>query len=61
MELEAEAARRGCRDALIETLEDSVAKLYARHGYHQVALVTGYVGRFNRHIMLKPSISVPPQ
>lgn len=57
--LEAEAARRGCRDALIETLDESVAKLYERLGYQQVAFVAGYVGRFNRHIMLKPSISVP--
>jgi GNAT superfamily N-acetyltransferase len=56
-EIESEAAIRGCRDALIETLDDSVANLYSRLGYHSVAVVSGYVGRFNRHIMLKPSIS----
>ena len=61
LELEVEAAKRGCRDALIETLDDSVAKLYARLGYQAVATVAGYVGRFNRHIMLKPCISAPPQ
>lgn len=56
LELEAEAARRGCEDAIIETLDDSVARLYERTGYEAVAVVTAYVGRFNRHIMLKPRI-----
>lgn len=56
-EMESEAALRGCRDALIETLDDSVATLYSRLGYRSIAVVNGYVGRFNRHIMLKPSIS----
>ena len=60
-ELEAEAGRRGCHDAIIETLEESVAKLYARLGYKQVAFVAGYVGHFNRHIMLKPHLSLLPQ
>lgn len=58
-ELESEALRRGCRDALIETLDDRVAQLYARQGYQAVAVVAAYVGRFNRHIMIKPSL-LPP-
>ena len=57
--LESEAARRGCRDALIETLDDSVARFYDRLGYKQIAFVASYVGHFNRHIMLKPSVTVP--
>jgi GNAT superfamily N-acetyltransferase len=51
--LESQAARRGCRDALIETLDDGVAAFYGRLGYRSVAVVAGYVGPFNRHIMLK--------
>ena len=56
--LEAEAAHRGCRDALIETLDDGVAALYGRLGYRSVAVVSGYVGPFNRHILVKPLESV---
>jgi GNAT superfamily N-acetyltransferase len=56
LELEAEAAKRGCRDALIETLEESVAQLYARLGYEQVAYIPSYVGSFNRHFMLKTTL-----
>ena len=51
--LESEAAHRGCLDALIETLDDGVAALYGRLGYRSVAVVAGYVGPFNRHILLK--------
>jgi GNAT superfamily N-acetyltransferase len=51
--LESQAARRGCRDALIETLDDGVASLYGQLGYRSVAVVAGYVGPFNRHILLK--------
>lgn len=54
--LESEAQKRGCKDALIETLDDNVARLYRHLGYHSVAQVKAYVGRFDRHIMLKPSI-----
>ena len=54
--LESEAEKRGCKDALIETLDDTVASLYRHLGYRSVAEVKGYVGRFNRHIMLKPNI-----
>ncbi len=49
-----EAARdRGCRDAVIETLDDRVAGLYRRQGYEQLAYIPGYVGPFNRSILLK--------
>ena len=54
--LESEAQKRGCKDALIETLDDKVASLYRHLGYSSVAEVKAYVGRFSRHIMLKPSI-----
>lgn len=56
-ELESEAVKRGCRDALIETLDDSVANLYSRLGYQPLVVVERYLGRFNRHIMLKPCLS----
>jgi GNAT superfamily N-acetyltransferase len=56
-ELESEAVNRGCRDVLIETLDDSVANLYSRFGYQPLAVVDCYVGHFNRHIMLKPRLS----
>ena len=57
--LESEATKRGCRDALIETLDDTVANLYRHLGYRTIAEVKGYVGRFGRHIMLKPIL--PPR
>ena len=52
--LESEAVRRGCRDALIETLDDKVTAFYGRLGYRTVTVVAGYIGPFNRHILLKP-------
>jgi len=55
-ELESEAARRGCRDAIIETLDDSVANLYRRLGYRVVAHLPDYLGPFPRHTMLKPNL-----
>lgn len=61
LELEAEAARRGCKDALIETLSDEVANLYMRLGYQPVAVVQRYVGRFTRHILVKPSLAAAQQ
>jgi len=51
LELAAHAA--GCRDAIIETLDDRAAKLYKNHGYEELAYVAAYVGPFNRHILLK--------
>jgi len=52
--LEALAAAEGCRDAVIETLDDRVAALYRRVGYRAIAFIAGYVGPFNRHVLLKP-------
>jgi ribosomal protein S18 acetylase RimI-like enzyme len=59
--LEAEATRLGCRTALLETLSDSAARLYARLGYQTLAEIKEYVGPFNRYIMLKslPSAEAP--
>jgi hypothetical protein len=57
-ELESEAARRGCHDSIIETLDDEVAAVYERLGYRSVARLPHYVGRFNRHIMLKVGLAV---
>jgi GNAT superfamily N-acetyltransferase len=51
--MEQEAAAVGCDSSIIETLNDRVANLYARLGYQTLAVVNGYVGPFNRHIMLK--------
>jgi GNAT superfamily N-acetyltransferase len=56
-ELESEAARRGCHDSIIETLDDAVAALYEGLGYRSVAHLPHSVGRFNRHIMLKPGLA----
>ena len=56
-ELEAQAARRGCKDALIETLSDRVAEFYARCGYAPVASVSRYVGPFTKHILVKTPLS----
>jgi GNAT superfamily N-acetyltransferase len=52
-ELEAEALRRGCRDAIIETLDGAVADLYRRLGYRLVAHLPAYLGSCDRHILLK--------
>jgi ribosomal protein S18 acetylase RimI-like enzyme len=60
-ELEAEAVRRGCTDALIETLSNEVASLYARLGYETVARVPRYVGQFTKHILIKPALVAAPQ
>lgn len=54
--LELQAVHLGCRDALIETLDDGVAAYYGRLGYRSVAVVAGYVGPFNRHILVKPLV-----
>jgi GNAT superfamily N-acetyltransferase len=50
--LEAEAARRGCADALLDTLlAENVAFCLAR-GYRVVAVVSNYVGPFDRTILV---------
>lgn len=51
--LEAAARDVGCHDALIETLDERVARLYGRLGYVTLAVVPGYVGPFDRHILRK--------
>lgn len=56
--LEDAACRDGCRDALVETLDDGLAGLYARLGYVELARVRNYVGPFHRHILLK-SLGAP--
>ena len=51
--LEAAAREAGCHDALIETLDARAARLYGRLGYVTLAVVPGYVGPFDRHILRK--------
>jgi GNAT superfamily N-acetyltransferase len=51
--LEAQALRRGCLDALIETLSDDVAALYEHLGYACIAHVHDFVPGFTRHTLLK--------
>lgn len=55
--LESEAGRRGCHDAMIETLDDSVAHLYVRFGYHLVARLPHFLGPFTRHTLLKTPLA----
>ncbi len=55
--IEIAAAERGCQDALIETLSDNNADFYHGLGYRPVATIPRFVGRFTRHIMVKP---LPP-
>lgn len=51
--LEALALARGCREALVETLDDGVADWYKRCGYRIVAHLPGYCGPWSRHTLLK--------
>ena len=51
--LEALALRRGCLDALIETLLDDAAALYEHLGYACIAHVHDLVPGFTRHTLLK--------
>jgi ribosomal protein S18 acetylase RimI-like enzyme len=55
--LEAQASDTGCTSALIETLSDEAARLYARAGYEAVAIIPNYVGHFTRHVMLKSLVT----
>lgn len=52
-QVEAQALKRGCVDALIETLLDEVAELYEHLGYACIAHVHDYVPGFTRHTLLK--------
>ncbi len=52
-QLEAQALRRGCFDALIETLLDEVAEIYEHLGYACIAHVHDFVPGFTRHTLLK--------
>ncbi|MDT9001607.1 GNAT family N-acetyltransferase [Paucibacter sp. APW11] len=52
-QLEAQALRRGCVDALIETLLDDAAALYEHLGYACIAHLHDFVPGFTRHTLLK--------
>jgi GNAT superfamily N-acetyltransferase len=52
-QLEAQALKRGCVDALIETLSDRNAELFERLGYAMMAHVHDYVPGFTRYILIK--------
>ena len=52
-QLEAQALRRGCVDALIETLSDRNAELYERLGYAMMAHIHDYIPGFTRYILIK--------
>jgi GNAT superfamily N-acetyltransferase len=52
-QIEAMALRRGCVDALIETLLDEVAEIYEHLGYACIAHVHDFVPGFTRHTLLK--------
>ncbi|MBB2483749.1 GNAT family N-acetyltransferase [Mitsuaria sp. WAJ17] len=51
--LEAQALRRGCRDALIETLLDDAAAIYEHLGYACIAHIHDFVPGFTRYILMK--------
>lgn len=51
--MERAALTRGCDSAIVETLDERARSLYLRLGYEVVAQLPGYVGPFNRHILLK--------
>ncbi len=52
-QIEAMALKRGCVDALIETLLDDVAELYEHLGYACISHVHDFVPGFTRHTLLK--------
>lgn len=51
--MEREARLRGCHDALIETLIDSVAAFYQRLGYECIAVLPDFCGPVTRHTLRK--------
>jgi len=59
--LELAAIERGCKDALVETLSDRTANLYARLGYRPVATIPSYVGSFTKHVLVKPIAGRPQE
>jgi len=52
-QLEALALKRGCVDALAETLSDEVAALFEHLGYACIAHVHDFLPGFTRHTLLK--------
>lgn len=52
-QLEALALRRGCVDALAETLSDEVADLFEHLGYACIAHLHDYLPGLTRHTLLK--------
>lgn len=52
-QIEAQALKRGCVDALIETLLDEAAGCFEHLGYACVAHLHDYVPGFTRHTLLK--------
>lgn len=51
--LEAQALRRGCVDAMAETLSDEVADLFEHLGYACIAHLHDYLPGLTRHTLLK--------
>ena len=52
-QLEAQALRRGCVDALAETLSDEAADLFEHLGYACIAHLHDYLPGLTRHTLLK--------
>lgn len=52
-QVEAQALKRGCVDALIETLLDEAAAVFEHLGYACIAHLHDYVPGFTRHTLLK--------
>ncbi|WP_198937733.1 GNAT family N-acetyltransferase [Pelomonas sp. KK5] len=51
--LEAQALKRGCKDALIETLSDRSADWYESLGYATMAHIHDYIPGFTRYVLIK--------
>ena len=50
---EAEALRRGCTHALLDTFSFQALGFYQRLGYHEFGRLTGFCGRHTRHYLSK--------
>jgi ribosomal protein S18 acetylase RimI-like enzyme len=60
---EAEAMRRGCRHARLDTFSFQALGFYQRLGYSEFGRLSGYAGRFDRHFLHKalgPQTPVTP-